>query len=209
MTHTLHRRGTPDSLSRDYVVLCIAGMGVNDEGSEAKLREFIHICMRHDPKNLGFVKVGNMYTCSVDEIAAGVHGHAHAVFDSAATVTQVLRELKEADLGLSVVVSGLLDAVERCCIDAGLKRHTVELSLGIWGRVEKLESADILEVTTMCGHGLIAGTLVKSLVDGIRNGRKTSEGASRELAALCGCGVFNVQRARELLASMAGAAAVG
>jgi len=85
----------------------------------------------------------------------------------------------------------------------GLKRHTVELSLGVWGKVEKLESQEVLEVTTMCGHGLVAGNLVKTLVDDIRKGRTTARQASEELAKQCVCGVFNAPRAEELLKSAA------
>jgi hypothetical protein len=181
----------------------MAAVGVNDEGSTAKLQEFIRICMRHNPLNAGSVHVGNMYTSSADKMIEGVQRHVHAVFDRHETVTQVLKELKEADLGLSVVVSGLLDAVDHCCEEAGLRRHTVELSLGVWGKVEKLESQEVLEVTTMCGHGLVASNLVKTLVDDIRNGRKTARQASEEIAQQCVCGIFNAPRAEELLKSMA------
>jgi len=203
MTHTLHRRGTVESLGRDYVVLCMVAMGVNDEDSAGKLQEFIRICMRHNPLNAGSVKVGNMYTSSADKMIENVHGHVHAVFDRREAVTQVLKDLKTADLGLSVVVSGLLDTVDHCCEEAGLKRHTVELSLGVWGKVEKLESQEVLEVTTMCGHGLVAGNLVKTLVDDVRNGRTTARQASEEIAKQCVCGIFNAPRAEELLKSAA------
>jgi len=203
MTHTLHRRGTVQSLERDYVILCMAAVGVNDEGCKAKLQEFIRICMRQNPSNAGSVHVGNMYTSSADKMIEGVQRHVHAVFDRRETVTQVLKDLKKADLGLSVVVSGLLDTVDHCCEEAGLKRHTVELSLGVWGKVEKLESQEVLEVTTMCGHGLVAGNLVKTLVDDIRNGRTTARQASEEIAKQCVCGIFNAPRAEELLKSAA------
>jgi len=203
MTHTLHRRGNVDSLEHDYVVLCMAAVGVNDEGSTPKLQEFIRICMRHDPLNAGSVHVGNIYTSSADKMIEGVQRHVHAVFDRRETVTQVLNDLKKADLGLSVVVSGLLDTVDHCCEEAGLKRHTVEMSLGVWGKVEKLESQEVLEVTTMCGHGLVAGNLVKTLVDDIRNGRTTARQASEEIAKQCVCGIFNAPRAEELLKAMA------
>jgi len=203
MTHTLHRRGNVDSLEHDYVVLCMAAVGVNDESSTPKLQEFIRICMRHDPLNAGSVHVGNIYTSSADKMIEGVQRHVHAVFDRRETVTQVLNDLKKADLGLSVVVSGLLDTVDHCCEEAGLKRHTVEMSLGVWGKVEKLESQEVLEVTTMCGHGLVAGNLVKTLVDDIRNGRTTARQASEEIAKQCVCGIFNAPRAEELLKAMA------
>lgn len=205
MTHTLHRRGTAESLSDDYVLLCMPEPGINDSGSPPKLREFLRIAMRHNPKNIGEMAFGNMYSHKSEEVIANAQKIVHAVYDNSAAVVQVLKELKEADLGLSVVVSGILDSVNDCCQKAGLKRHTVEFSLGIWGKTEKLPSDDILEVTTMCGHGLVPTNLVKSLVEDIKNGRKKPEDAAKELAVHCCCGIFNPTRATKLLAAMAGA----
>ncbi len=34
MTHTLHRRGSEESLDKDYVLLCMAAKGINEDGSE-------------------------------------------------------------------------------------------------------------------------------------------------------------------------------
>ena len=204
MTHTLHRRGTAENLSEDYVVLCIPAMGINDSGSDLKLQEFLRIAMRHNPKNIGSITIGNMYSHKPEEVIAGAHGIVHAVFDNAEVVTQVLKELKDANLGMSVVVSGILDSVNDCCQKAGLRRHTVEFSLGIWGKTEKLPSNDILEVTTMCGHALVSSNLVKSMVENIQKGIKTPEDAAKELVAQCCCGVFNPTRTTKLLAAMAG-----
>lgn len=205
MTHTLHRRGTADSLSGDYVMLCIRAAGINDVGSDAKLQEFLRIAMHHDPKNIGSVRM-NMYSHKPAEVIASAHSVAHAVFDNHQAVTQVLRELKQADLGLSVVVSGVLDSVNECCQQAGLKPHTVEFSLGIWGMTEKLPSDDVLEVTTMCGHAMVSADLVESMVADIRKGIKSPDDAAKELASHCCCGVFNPARAARLLAAMAGPA---
>lgn len=203
MTHSLQRRGTAENLSEDYVMLCLPATGINDSGHALKLQEFLRIALRHDPKNISSIRMGSMYRYTVEEVIAGARGIVHAVFDNPQAVTQVLRELKEADLGMSVVVSGLLDSVNECCQKAGLKRHTVELSLGIWGKTEKLPSNDILEVTPMCGHGLVSASLVKSLVGEIKAGAKTPEDAARELTSNCNCGIFNPARAAKLLAAMA------
>jgi len=203
MTHTLHRRGTAESLSEDFPILCIPAIGINDSGSDSKLREFLRIAMRHDPKNIGSITIGNMYSHKTEEVIANAHGVVHAVFDNPHTVVEVLRDLKKADLGMSVVVSGTLDSVNECCQKAGLKRHTVEFSLGIWGKTEKLPTNDILEVTTMCGHGMVSTNLVKSAVEDIRAGIKSPDDAARELVPNCCCGVFNPARAAKLLAAMA------
>ncbi len=203
MTHCLQRRGTAESLSEEYLMLSIPAVGINDNGHAAKLQEFLRIALRHDPKNIGCVRLGGIYRYTVEEVIAGASGYVHAVFDNPQTVTQVLRELKEADLGISIVVSGINDSVNECCQKAGLKRHTVELSLGIWGKTEKLPSNDILEVTTMCGHGLVSANLVKFLVGEIKAGTKTPEDAAKELTPNCTCGIFNPVRATKLLAAMA------
>ncbi len=203
MTHSLQRRGTAESLCEDYVMLCVPAIGINDSGHAQKFQEFLRIALRHDPKNIGTAGMGSMYRYTVEEVIASAYGMVHAVFDNPQAGTQVLKELKEADLGMSVVVAGILDSVNDCCQKAGLKRHTVELSLGIWGKTEKLPSNDILEVTSMCGHGLISASLVNSLVGGIKAGAKTPEDAARELTPNCTCGIFNPARAAKLLAAMA------
>ena len=142
MTHSLHRRGTAESLSEDYVLLCLPAIGMNDDGHDPKLQEFLRIALRHDPKNIGAITKGNMYSHKPEEVVAAAHGIVHAVFDNQNTVTQFLRELKEADLGMSVVVSGIFENVDECLEKAGLKHHTANFSLGIWGKTEKLPSND-------------------------------------------------------------------
>jgi len=47
---------------------------------------------------------------------------------------------------------GLMEEIFQCCRKAGLNPHSVDYSLGVHGRIEKLPSEEILEVTTMCGH---------------------------------------------------------
>ena len=203
MTHSLHRRGTAESLSGDYVILCLPAVGFNDENHDSKLREFLRIALRHDPVNIGAIMLGNMYSHKAQEVVDAAHGIVHAVFVSKDVVSEVLKDLKEADLGMSVVVSGIYENVDECAEKAGLKHHTANFSLGIWGKTEKLPSNDILEVTTMCGHVMISTKLVKSMVDEVKAGRKTPEEAAKVLAPQCACGIFNPTRAAKLLVAMA------
>jgi len=202
MTHTLHRRGTAESLSEDYVMLTIQAVGINDDGAVPKMQEFLRIALRHNPKNIGSVSMGGMID-KPEEVIANLEKIGHAVFDNKEAVTAVLKELKEAGLGMSVVVSGIFKNVDECIEKAGLKHHTANFSLGIWGRTEKLPSNDILEVTTMCGHALIAPNLVKAMVEEIKAGTKTPEAAAKVLMPQCACGVFNPARAAKLLVAMA------
>lgn len=205
MTHTLHRRGTPESLSKDFVIMMIPAQGYNDAGSDDKLKQFLKIALRHDPKNVGTLKA-NMHSHSGQYVLDNAQKLAHAVFVDKETVVQVLKEVKEANLGLSVIVSGVLDLVNEAAKEAGINRHTVEFSLGIWGNTSRLPSDDVLQVTTMCGHGLISTSLVESLLEAIRSGSKTPDEASRELARHCCCGIFNPSRAADLLPAISGAA---
>ncbi len=102
-----------------------------------------------------------------------------------------------------MIVSGIFEKVDECFEKAGLKHHTANFSLGIWGKQDLLPDNDILEVTTMCGHGMIPTNQVKVLVNEIREGRRTPEPAAKVLAPNCSCGVFNPVRAAELLEAVA------
>ena len=203
MTHSLHRRGSRESLSEDYVMLCLPAVGVNDEGHAPKLKKFLEIAVRHDPKNIGSIKLGNMYSHKKEEVIEAAQAVVHAVFSTQEDVTAVLKELKEADLGPSVVVSGIFENVDQCLEQAGLKHHTANFSLGVWGKTEKLPEEDVLEVATMCGHAMISSNLIKSMVDEIKAGRKTPDEAAKVLAPQCACGIFNPDRAAKLMAAMA------
>ena len=203
MTHSLHRRGTRESLSEDYVMLCLPAVGFNDEGHAPKLKKFLEIAVRHDPKNIGAIKLGNMYSHKKEEVVEAAQAVVHAVFDNPEAVSEVLTELKEADLGQSVVVSGIFENVDQCIEKAGLKHHTANFSLGIWGKTEKLPEEDVLEVATMCGHAMISANLIKSMVDEIKAGTRTPDEAAKLLAPQCACGIFNPARAAKLMAAMA------
>lgn len=203
MTHSLHRRGTAESLSEDYVLLCLPAIGINDEGHDPKLSEFLRICLRHNPVNIGTISTGNMYSHKPEELVKAAHGIVHAVYTDPDKVADALKELNEADLGMSVVVSGIYENADKCMERAGLKHHTANFSLGIWGKTEKLPSDDILEVTTMCGHALVSANLVKEMAKEIKAGAKTAQSAAETLAAQCACGIFNPARAAKLLSAMA------
>lgn len=203
MTHTLHRRGTAESLSKDFVVQTLRAMGFNSEGYLPKCQEFLRIALRHHPVNMASEMKGNRFEFPNDDIIAEANGDSFAVFDNPEDLVEFLKEVKEADLGLSVVVSGLFEKVDECFEKAGLKHHTANFSLGIWGKQDLLPDNDILEVTTMCGHGMIPTNLAKVLVNEIREGRRTPETAAKVLAPNCSCGVFNPVRAAELLEAVA------
>ena len=203
MTHTLHRLGTPEDLRDDYVIFAMSAKGINEEGSAAKLRQFMRIAFKYNPVNAGDMKTGNILTHSRQEVLDGIQDVSivHAVFVDESTLAAVLREVKEADLGVSVVISGLMEGVERCARATGTRRHTVEWSLGVWGRTDLLPSTSVMQITTMCGHGMVAAQQVERMALEVRRGRRTAEEAALELGRSCVCGVFNTRRAARLIAA--------
>ena len=207
MTHTLHRLGKEESLRQDFVLTMMPSKGINVAGSAAKLKRLLDICMEQGAVKVGDARLGNQYhQGSLDTMLANIEDQAvvQAVFDDAEKVAQVLGAFKEIDLGLSVVVSGLHDEVEKCCRNAGLKRHTVNQSLGRWGRIDRLPSEEVLEINTMCGHGMVAVGLIEEIAGRVRAGGLTAEEGAEELFKPCMCGIFNPVRAAGLLSAMSG-----
>lgn len=201
MTHSLHRRGSPESLVNDYVVLVTPAVGINDEGAPDRLREALEAVLDAGPANLGSYATGTVFAgATPEEIRQGLweQPRVRCTFADRERVKQVLEALKEKDLGLSVTVSGLTEEVLALARELGLRPHSINLSLGIWGNTAALPSEDVLELVTMCGHGLISRQLVERAIELVKSGRRTPEQAARMIAPPCVCGIFNPVRAAEL-----------
>ena len=209
MTHTLHRAGDQSTLRQDYVILATAAQPQSAEGLEERFRRFSEICLKHGPVNFGDMTSGNRFSVGEEAIHAGYceGSIVHFVFTDEDVVAAVLEELKRAELGLSIVVSGLMEHTAACCRRAGLVPHTAAVSLGVLGRTDRLPRDAVLWVHTMCGHGMIAFSLIEAMVSRIREGSASPQEAARELAKQCHCGVFNPERAEGLLRAMADGAA--
>ena len=205
MTHTLHRLGTIDNLKNDYVVFAMSAKGINEDGSHRAIRRFMELAFDLDPVNAGDTRTSNIFSLSIQEILEGIRDTSvvHAVFTDSEQVTKLLKLSREEDLGISVIVSGLFEKVEECAREASLNRHTVECSLGVWGKISSLADTNVLQVTTMCGHSLISGKKVNELARLVRKGRLTSKKAAEDLARTCICGIFNPIRASQLLETIA------
>jgi len=201
MSHTLHRRGTRESLKKDFVLFAMSAKGINEVGSNTKLKRFLEIVSEYGPVNVGDMRTGNSFITSQQEIVNKTRDTSivHGVFDNRESLIKAMKALKDEDLGISVIVSGLFDEVQECCKQAGVKRHTCETSLGIWGKTERLPDEDILRFTTMCGHGQVPFNLVRKMIADIKEGKRTVQEASVELAKPCQCGVLNPNRAAEML----------
>jgi hypothetical protein len=201
MTHTLHRKGELEDLQEDFIVFAMSAKTVNAKGSAHKMRRFFEILERYGPVNYGDMKTGSIMNSQRTVIYKGIRDASivHFAFTDKEIVKRVLGDLKEAQLGISVVVSGLVDVIDQLCRQVGLKMHTVEFSGGIHGKLGLLPERTILEITTMCGHGMVASSLVKEMVRQVRKGKKTIPEAAGELAKPCQCGIFNPKRAEIVL----------
>ena len=209
MTHTLHRTGSPESLSRDYVLLFMPSKDINHVGSGPKLRRMLEICLENGAIRIGDCRLGNeYYQGGLDKLLAHVEDRAvvHGVFNDPDKMVAALKQLKAEDLGLSVVVSGLFEKVRECCGKAGLTPHTVNNTLGRWGQTDRLPSQAVLEVNTMCGHGMVTVKLIEDTAAKVKSGEMTAEQGAERLFKPCMCGIFNADRAARLLNAMAGKA---
>lgn len=204
MTHTLHRLGDEISLSDDLVFLSMSAKDVNYDVSKDPLLETLRIVSKYDCVNIGVAPGGNMHKLG----RASLHEYVDngstimAVVTDKATMTNILRDLKEADVGMSVVISGLMKNTDRCCREAGLTPHTMNNSLGVHGKLSRLSDPDIREITTMCGHGMVPAKLVlKTVMDVILGRISIREGAVR-LTKPCHCGIVNTDKIERLITRM-------
>lgn len=202
MSHTLHRQGSEAELQKDFVVFAMPSSGLNSEGSKPKLDKVFEILLRHNPVNIGDSKGGSRFSLGSEEAVRDIiveNELVHGVFSSREQVIAVLKDLKEANLGLSVTVSGLVHETEACCAQAGLSPHTIVQSLGVMGRTEQIPDEKVMRIATMCGHGLVSLNLILDLAGKVKKGRMTAEEAGELLAKPCICGVFNPVRAAGII----------
>lgn len=222
MTNTLHRYGDAQSFHDDYVIFAIPSRGRNDQGCLEKLRAFLRMAVPFQPVNLGDARHGGALRPSkrmnptqhwrrdmkpdFEEVIRGLDAPCTvaAVFDNREAAQGFLKAVKEADLGMSVNVSTSIEGAVECCRAAGLHRHSVGYSLGFEGKTDKLPGSQVLLLSTMCGHGMIAPSLAKKMIDWVKEGRRTPEQAVTYLARFCSCGVFNPSRARRILEAARG-----
>ncbi len=226
MTHSLHREGSPDSLERDFVMFIYPARGFNYKGSAPKVRHLTELVAETKPVNLSAktrqrkVEVegkagepkrtvtieGESFTCIFDchqEAGAEVVQHdgtrVYAVFDSREKLKEALTRIKDADEGISIMVSGKIERVREIAAEIGIDPYMVNLSLGTHGRTDRLPPADIREFTTMCGHGLVSPHLVRDTIRRLKTGKVSEAKACEILAEPCVCGIHNPRRSAELL----------
>lgn len=204
MTHSLHRQGAIDSLKNDFVMYARCSRGYNMEGSEPQVKRIIEIVFDAGPVNSGSstdranMAIGNWDRDKALTAQKDTHGFI-CCFDDREKMKQVLTRLKEEDIGISIVVSGLIDEVMAMAREVGLQPHTINLSLGIRGKKELLPGPEVTQFTTMCGHALVATDLVKKAAADVRAGKMTTQEAARMVGEPCICGIVNLTRAAQML----------
>ncbi|WP_029165436.1 hypothetical protein [Aminiphilus circumscriptus] len=203
MSHSLHRFGTEDNLRNDFCIYTRAAKGINRENCGDKLRETLKIYLSENVVNFGSSHAGRCFLNGLDpEEYAKTLDHSYgiiATFADREAVKGVLVKAKEAQLGISTVVSGLIEEVVEIAHEAGLKPHTALISLGIHGKTSMLPENEVLEFTTMCGHSLVAQNLVRSVIEKVKGGKLTPEEGALILAKPCTCGIFNTRRCAALM----------
>ena len=203
MTHTLHRFG--ERLEEDYVTLIMPSKDINHKGAAPKLKRYLELALEAGAIKIGDCRHGNEYhQGGVENILKNLEDQSvvHAVFKDRETLAKALRTYKDADLGLCVVVSGLFSHVGECCRKVGLEKHTINQSMGRWGNTDKLPPPEVLQLNTMCGHGMVSVALIEAVIEDIKSGNCTAAEGAERLFQPCVCGIYNPHRAALLLKDM-------
>lgn len=226
MTNTLHRysehyaiepKAHPGPVQDDYIVFAMSTRGVNDDNLVEKYRKFLRLALKYNPVNIGDATKGGILRPRQDlnptahwrrdqhpdpeQVIAGIDGHTTvaAVFDNYEAMRKFVDDLKTADLGISINISAPMDDALHCCQETGITRHSVEYSIGFRGRLDKLPERTTLELSTMCGHGMVSASFARKMTEWVKENRRTPDEAARYMARFCICGVFNITRAQRIL----------
>lgn len=204
MTHSLHREGNLKSLESEYVLFIYPARGFNYKGSAPKIRHNVELLYQAGPVNMIPTSLRrNMYSGVTNEEildSITVEGtRVYSVFNDREKLKKALVLIKEADEGISIMVSGVTDRVREIAAECGINPHMINMSLGIHGNTDRLPPADIREFTTMCGHGVVSPYLVKDMIRRVKTGKISAWDGSVLLAEPCTCGIYNPCRSVELL----------
>lgn len=221
MTHTLHRTGDIDSLACDYVVQIMASK--KKEGKNVYLYTFnkLEIGAYIGKLVVIFLQFFPDFTIKFEKILKNIENF-HPIFrairrflifninlkylvviESKNELIEYIKKLKDMNLGMSVVVSGLFSEVFDALHCTSLRPHTVQFSLGVFGKTELLPQKKILEITTMCGHNMVSFELVKNLVIKIKQNKISTDIAAELISKQCPCTAINKSRTIKILKQLA------
>ena len=207
MTHSLHRSGDIDSQKKDFNWFMYQTKGVNDKNIKDKALEFIAAAEAVGSENWGDVKTGPITRFKSEEIREKLSDKSRirGVFTRKDQVVGFLKRIKEKDLGQSVVITGILSEVLPACKEAGVTPHSINYSLGVWGKKDNLPDDVTGSITTMCGHHMIPPKIVKHVMKQVEKGKLTPEEGAVKLANFCYCGIFNQVRCADIIKKETGA----
>jgi hypothetical protein len=188
-------------LKKDFNWFMYQTKNVNDKDIRPKALEFIAAAEAEGSENWGDVKTGPITQFSPEYIKERISDKSRirGVFTNQKQVVGFLKAIKAKDLGQSVVITGVLSEVLPACKEAGVKVHSINYSLGVFGRKEKLPDDHTLSITTMCGHHMLPPKYVQYMQSKVDKGLIGAEEAAKDLARFCYCGIFNQVRCCDLL----------
>ena len=202
LTHSLHREGSVESLRNDYVILITPAIGVNDKGSGENLRRHLKILVEEGVENIGDVEHGSVKTgLTIEKLYSylGDGKRIRASISDEGAFRRIMKRIKHEDMGLSITVSGLVNDISAMSDELGMKPHSINMALGVWGKRSLLPEESIREITTMCGHHMVSSNIVRGAIGGVEAGNTTPEMAAERVSRMCVCGIFNTARCRMLL----------
>lgn len=201
MTHTLLRTGSLESQKSELCWLVYQTKGVNDQNFVKTALSYIATIEAIGDDNWGDTKNGSIMQGSAENIKKNLtdSSRIRGVFSSREKAVTFLREVRRKELGMSVLISGVLSEIAAICKEEGIVPHSCNFSLGVFGRKDKLPDEKTLSIATMCGHHMIPAKYIKALEQDVDQGRMTAEEAAKKLASFCMCGVFNPKRACDIL----------
>ena len=201
MSHTSFRYGDIETLQNDICVMAHPQKGANFEGSRPFLQWFFATANMCGAVNMGSIVTGNMVEHSAEEIIANIKDGrgTFVVFDDRNKAEKFVDLVAKMDGPVSVVITALWDLVLPICEKAGIKPHSVNRAVGIYGKTEYLAPEEIRQYTTMCGHGLVSRHLVDKILKDVEKGKISPRAAALKMAKPCMCGFFNISRAEELI----------
>ena len=205
MSHSLHRFGTEENLQNDYTFYARSSRYVNRKGCGPKLRRIFDIMLSEALVNFGHSERSLKSGLSIEEYADSLD-NAYGIcgcFSDISALKSFLIKYRQAQTGISLVISGLIDEIVKLAEELDLKPHTAFLSLGVHGKKALLPEDKILEITTMCGHGMVSSQLVTAVARKVRSGEMSLREGADQLAQPCPCGIFNTDRCQALLSQLA------
>lgn len=178
---------------------------VNDKNIRGKALAYIAAAEAVGSENWGDVKTGPITRFSSQHIQDRItdKSRLRGVFTNKKQIVGFLQDLKKKDLGLSCVITGVLEEVLPACREAGVTPHSINYSLGVWGNKKRLPDEDTLSITTMCGHHMIPPRFVEHIQKQVNSGKMTPDQGAIELSNFCYCGIFNQIRCGQILKVLA------